>query len=601
MDVLENEARRRYLETLSSYERQSVRESIEADVESVTGVGVSLAIGTGRRRYNLRADTGGITGIAADLAVVMAGAGIRTCPSCRLHMERRSTWVCPKCEDKRPLDEPRYFLPSTYASACLTCHGVGSNQVPVPEKLIVHPEKPICGGAMYSPGFFPKGYLCKPFNGGYYVVQAVAALYGFDPATTPWEEMSQDAQEAFLYGEAEPLEVHYENRKGNHQIRKQRYPGFYGWVSDWDVGGTYTDTLICPECKGGRLRPEYSAVTLGGHNRQALSEMPLSELNDVMVGRDVPTNMEGVVGQSLRTANRRLGFLTRVGLGYLHLDRLASSMSAGEAQRIKLAGLLGSELTSLTILLDEPSRGLHPSEVNALADVLAELRDEGNTVIVVEHDPVLIRSADLLVDMGPGAGAAGGEIVAQGSLEEVARADTTTGRWLRGEGRAGIDRPRRRGQGWMAIRGARANNLRGDTVRLPIVTLTGICGVSGSGKSTLIIDTLGRALAPKKQTTSVAYENVDPGDHDAIEGAPTRAILVDQTKAGMSSAAGFLGLTNPLHALYGASEDAQALGLGEGAEIRTPMAIAVVAGLISSTLLTLVIVPTVYALLDRGE
>ena len=566
-DVLEAEARRRYLESLSLYERQGTREGPEAPVDSVVGLGVAINVDAGvrRRDWGRRATVGSATEIGHHLAVLLAWLGERDCQECGTPMVRSDTWCCPSCAATAPIGGPRHFVTGNYAAACLTCNGVGSLRKPNPGKLIIHPDKPLCDGAMYSPGFFPKGYLCKPFNGGYYVVQAVAALYGFDPATTPWEEMSQDAQEAFLYGEAEPLEVHYENRKGNHQIRKQRYPGFYGWVSDWDVGGTYTDTLICPECKGGRLRPEYSAVTLGGHNRQALSEMPLSELNDVMVGRDVPTNMEGVVGQSLRTANRRLGFLTRVGLGYLHLDRLASSMSAGEAQRIKLAGLLGSELTSLTILLDEPSRGLHPSEVNALADVLAELRDEGNTVIVVEHDPVLIRSADLLVDMGPGAGAAGGEIVAQGSLEEVARADTTTGRWLRGEGRAGIDRPRRRGQGWMAIRGARANNLRGDTVRLPIVTLTGICGVSGSGKSTLIIDTLGRALAPKKQTTSVAYENVDPGDHDAIEGAPTRAILVDQTKAGMSSAAGFLGLTNPLHALYAASEDAQALGLDEGA------------------------------------
>ena len=253
-----------------------------------------------------------------------------------------------------------------------------------------------------------------------------------------------------------------------------------------------------------------------------------------------------------------------VGLGYLQLDRVAGTLSAGEAQRIRLAGLLGSGLTSLTLLLDEPTRGLHPAEVQALLDALIALRDEGNTVIVIEHDLLVMRAADRLIDFGPGAGKLGGQIVAQGTPAQVARSGTITGQWLRGE-RHMEHRPRRTPTGWMTIRGARANNLKGEPVNLPLGALVGVCGVSGSGKSTLMIDTLGRALAPKKQTTSVAYVPVDPGEHDAIEGAPGRVLLVDQSRAGVHSPAGYLGLAPLLQALFAASEDAAALGLDEGA------------------------------------
>jgi excinuclease ABC subunit A len=185
-------------------------------------------------------------------------------------------------------------------------------------------------------------------------------------------------------------------------------------------------------------------------------------------------------------------------------------------------------------------------------------------VVVVEHDPELIRAADQIVDMGPGAGAAGGRIVALGTPAEVASADTPTARWLRGAVPAAAY-PRRTAERWMTVRGARAHNLRGIDVRFPLDALVGICGVSGSGKSTLLIDTIGRALAPRKQTTSVAYEDVEPGEHDAVLDAPETAILVDQSKAGVRSPADFLGLNRPVHRLYADSEDAHALGLDEKA------------------------------------
>jgi excinuclease ABC subunit A len=414
---------------------------------------------------------------------------------------------------------------------------------------------------MFSPGFFPKGYLCKPFNGGYDMVQAVASRHGFDPVTTPWNEMTPEAQQTFLFGDPDPIPVAYRSRTGRTHSRVETFPGFYGWIRDWDVGGTYTDTEPCAECHGARLRPEFLAVTLAGHSAHDLSEMPLSDLLNVLEGLPSPAGRADLAHGSLRTAAVRVRFLVQVGLGYLHLNRVTATLSAGEAQRVKLAGLLGSDLTSLTVLLDEPSRGLHPSEVEALLGALLILRDKRNTVIVVEHDPVIIRAADHLVDLGPGAGALGGEVVAQGSPEAVTKASTLTAAWLRGERSVGVTRPRREPVEWLITSGARTNNLRGDLVRLPLRTLTGVCGVSGSGKSSLLIDTLGRVVDPKKQTTSVAHEPISPGPHDTIEGAPARAVIVDQAKAGLHSPASYLGLVRPIHTLYAASEDAQSLGL----------------------------------------
>jgi excinuclease ABC subunit A len=559
-DVLEAEARRRYLETLSLYERQSVREGPEAPVASVSGLGVTLAITAQRREFDRRATVGAATEILHHLAALFASLGERACLDCGSNMERRNTWSCPNCGATDAIAKPRMFAPSHYAAACKGCNGVGSLQIPVPEKLIAHPEKPLCGGAMYSPGFFPQGYLCKPFNYGYSFVRALAERYAFDPEATPWEKMSTEAQKAFLFGDPEPLEVTHHNRNGRIAVRKEVFRGFYGWLGDWDLGGTYTQNQTCEHCQGARLRPQYLAVKLTDFNIHQLSEMPLSQLIDVLEGLShrVP---EDPPLSSLRMILARLRFLVQVGLGYLHLNRIVGTLSAGEAQRIRLARLLGSGLASLTVLLDEPSRGMHPSEVDALLKVLRELREEGNTVIAVEHDPLFLHKADHLLDLGPGPGKSGGEITAQGTPEAVSRSDTVTGRWLRGERKAVIGREPRAPSGWITIRGAREHNLRGEDIRIPTGVLTGVCGVSGSGKSTLLIDILGRALAPKKHTTSVAREPIDPGDHDAIEGAPSKTILLDQARRGVSSPLSFLGLKTPLLRRYAESEDAKALGL----------------------------------------
>jgi excinuclease ABC subunit A len=576
MDVLETEARRRFLETLSMYERQGVREGAEAQVDSVAGLGVTVTITPERRMFNRRATVGAASEISHHLAALLTALGERSCLNCsaagrETRMERGAqTWECPVCGTTAALPQSRHFSSSTYGAACRICHGVGTLQVPAPEKLIVGPSKPLCGGAMHSPGFFPKGYLCKPFNGGYDMVQALAQRYGFDPHSTPWEAMTPQAQQAFLFGDPEPLQVVYHSRKGKETLNIQPFPGFYGFIRDWDVGGTYTRTEDCRECGGAGLRPEYLAVTLAGQNVHELHNLPLSQLEAVLAALSTEVPAEHAARHNLLVVLRRLAFLAKVGLGYLHLGRVAATLSAGEAQRVRLAGLLGSGMTSLTVLLDEPTRGLHPCEVDALLDALRSLKDEGNSVIVVEHEPAVIQAADHLVEMGPGAGWQGGEVVAQGPAVDVMKGQSLTARWLRGEAGGGApNRPRRIPAGWMQIRGACANNLKGEVIDLPLGVLAGVCGVSGSGKSTLVIDTLGRVLAPKKQTTSVAYEPVEPGVYEALTGAPGRVVLVDQARAGVVSPASFLGLDPLLRRLFAETGDARALGLQENTFTRS--------------------------------
>jgi len=562
-DVLEAEAKRRFLESLSLYERQGIHEGPEAFVESVSGLGVSMSITPGEKLYNRRSTVGTVTEVSHHLAVLLATLGERICLRCGARMERGLEWVCPTCKETAPLLEARHFSSSTYSSACPKCNGIGTLQVPDPNKLIINSDRAICSGALYSPGFFPIGYLCKPYNHGYYFVRALGERYGFDPEITPWNQMSPEAQKAFLFGDSEPLSVTAESRTRPPSTRILPFRGFYGLIGDWDIGGTYTSTKTCTQCNGTRFRPEVLAVRLAGYDAHALGEMPLSRLFQVLSDMKTVDPRFTLSRANFKTILERLKFLIRVGVGYLHLNRVSATLSAGEAQRVRIAGILGSGLTSLTVLLDEPSRGMHPSEVDALADVLRELRHEGNTVVVVEHDRALIRAADHIVEMGPGPGDNGGRVIAEGKIEEVAGTDTPTGRWLRGEYRIEVPGNRREPEHWMIVKGAKENNLCEAEFRVPLGMLVGVCGVSGSGKSTIMVDTIGRALAPKHITTSVAYEPMQPGAHDSIEGAPQRTIVLDQTREHIINPGQFLDVIGPLTSLYAESNDAKALGLSE--------------------------------------
>ncbi|MFX1293558.1 MAG: ATP-binding cassette domain-containing protein [Promethearchaeota archaeon] len=566
MDTLEAEARRRYLETLSMYERQGTKEGQEALVDDIIGLSITALIIPEKIRqgwfFNLRNTIGKITDLNLHLANLFAYVGKRPCPKCGQWMIRKEKWYCEKCDITFPIAKPKHFISSNYAAACLKCNGIGSNQIPNPAKLIIHPDKPLCKGAMYSPGFFPKGYLCKPYNMGYYVVQALADRYGFDQFNTPWNEMSKEAQKAFLHGVDRPLQVHVENKKGQLYTKDFKYQGFYKqWLRDWDVGGTYTDIEPCDECHGTQFRPQYLDVYLYGYNIHQINDTPLSELYKIFNIYSNDNFEIDFVANSFKIILARLNFLNRTGLGYIHLNRVTESLSAGEIQRVRLASLLGSNLTSLTILLDEPSRGLHPSELQALIDVLVELKNKGNTIITIEHDLLFIECADYLIEMGPGAGINGGKVVASGSQEKIRNAKTITAGWLNKSKKFKIPTSRRKPKKWLKIHGARVHNLKGDLVEIPHNVLVGICGVSGSGKSSLFIDTLGRALSPQKHTTSVAYEPLKPGMHDKIEEILSQTIIIDQKKEKIGSPLKFLGLERPITKIFVESEDAKIIGL----------------------------------------
>ncbi len=582
-NVLETEARRRYLESLSVYERQGTREGAHAPVDAITGLGVTLTVAPFRAhlwshvpQFTRRNTVGSITELSFHLANLLASLGDRVCLDCGAMMERKDQWVCPKCHATAPLAKARNFSDAHFSGSCGKCNGLGTLQAPRPDKLIIHPDEPLCAGAMWSPGYWPKTYLCKDQP----IIGALGERYGFDPQGTRWKDMSEQARNAFLYGDGVTYTVRYTSKstgkmKGKQRTHRWKWHGFYGtgsWLWDGDVHGTYTETVACPECQGQGLRPEFLAVTLRGRNMHALGELPLQALSETLLRIPVPPAGAPLAQTSLEVARRRLQFLRRVGVGYLHMNRPTGTLSAGEAQRVQLAGLLGSGLTSLTILIDEPSRGMHPSELLALRDALLELRGDGNTVIVVEHDLLLIRAADFVIDMGPGAGAAGGRIVAQGAPRDIVDAGTRTGRWLRHDFRSPemrdflqkrVGNGRRRPAGWMTLRGARGHNLRGQDVAIPLGTLAGVCGVSGSGKSTLIIETLGRVLVRRMHTSSLAREPLEPEPHDTVENAPQRAYLVDQSRRGIRSPASFLGLIKPLLRIYADSDDAHALGLDE--------------------------------------
>jgi excinuclease ABC subunit A len=256
------------------------------------------------------------------------------------------------------------------------------------------------------------------------------------------------------------------------------------------------------------------------------------------------------------TALHRLAFLQSVGLGYLHLDRRAWTLSAGEAQRVKLASVLGGGLVGTTIVVDEPSRGLHPSEVTALTRTLSDLRDAGNTVIAVEHDPTFIRAADEVIEIGPGAGRDGGRIVDLDGPQSVTRGV------LDGTTRVPRRASRREPTGWMHVTGARENNLRGLDVRIPLGVQVGVCGVSGSGKSSLVVDTIALALArPNPNTPGIGVIRVEPGAHGGIGGAPARTIVADQSRAAITSPGMFLGLIDAVRKAFAATEAATEQGL----------------------------------------
>ncbi len=313
----------------------------------------------------------------------------------------------------------------------------------------------------------------------------------------------------------------------------------------------------CPACSGARLGPASRAVTVGGRSLPAFAALSLTDARTALAA--LP---EGPVLAPLREElNRRLDFLLRTGLGYLSLDRSAATLSGGELQRLRLAAQAGNQLSGVLYVLDEPTAGLHPEDTRALVAVLQDLRDAGNTVLVVEHDLDVVRAADLVVDFGPGAGRQGGQITFQGTPEALLTADTATGRWLSGRTQIPEGNPRQLTR-WLTVRGARGHNLNLPEVRFPLGAVVGVTGVSGSGKSSLVDDTLGRAL-----TRHLGLAGPAPLPHDAVEGAETitRLVRLDASPLGRSSRSNPATATkvwDPIRQLYAKTAEARVRGFG---------------------------------------
>ncbi len=476
--------------------------------------------------------------------------------------------ACPDGHVSMPELAPRIFSFNSPHGACPRCTGLGMQPEIDPELVVPDPSLSISEGALVP---------WTVINSNFYeqVVQAIADRYEID-LETAWRDLPEDRRRLFLYGtDGEKLYVTYRNRMG----RKRSYMlAFEGIVTSLERRYRETDSAYqkerieeymtlrpCPECKGARLKPTSLAVTVGGRN---IAELTRSSVERAITFVDELelTETEGAIGaRILKEIRERLGFLENVGVGYLTLDRAAGTLSGGEAQRIRLATQIGSSLMGVLYILDEPSIGLHQRDNARLLATLERLRDLGNTVIVVEHDEETIRAADHLVDMGPGAGEHGGEVVAQGTPREVMRAKRSiTGAYLSGRKQIPVPDRRMHDSGWFGVRGATEHNLQDIDVSLPVGKLICVTGVSGSGKSTLVNEVIFKALANRVQRT-----RVKPGAHREVVGfeAFDKVIDIDQSPIGRtprSNPATYTGLFDHIRELYARTPDAKARGYKAG-------------------------------------
>ena len=303
------------------------------------------------------------------------------------------------------------------------------------------------------------------------------------------------------------------------------------------------------------MRSQYLHIKINTLNYNEVQNLSLERLLQFCLNLNLNNHDNKIIQISYKKILEKLSFLNNVGLSYLTLKRTMGTLSAGEGQRIKLASFLGSNIQGLTITLDEPTRGLHPTEVNTLLIVLKQLRDKQNTIMVIEHDLDVIQSADYLLELGPKSGINGGTIINRGNFSEFCKISSPTTKWVTSPPKITTKTKIKKNMKFLKLIGAKEHNLKGDLLEIPLNCLVGICGVSGSGKSTLIVDTLGRIIAPQKQTTSVAYEPIEPGKYESIENVPKKAIIIDQVKKGISNPLTYFDLDKKLIELYLDSDD----------------------------------------------
>jgi excinuclease ABC subunit A len=485
-----------------------------------------------------------------------------------LHSEHHA---CPKCGLSLPEIEPRLFSFNSPYGACATCDGLGVKTEVAESMIIPDPSKSLAEGAIvaWSDPVTTRTNRWKKSWSGYYteILQQICEQFGIS-MKTPWEKLPEKHREIILKGGGTYKPSWAKNQQEFEGVIKNLERRAQESESEFVKGAIaerFMGRRLCPTCKGARLKAEALAVKIGGVNIDAIVRMSVEKAQVFFRELKLNDTERAIAKQVLKEIVSRVEFLAAVGLEYLTLDRASETLAGGEAQRIHLATQIGSGLTGVMYVLDEPSIGLHPRDNARLLATLRRLRDLGNTLIVVEHDEETIRSADWIVDLGPGAGVHGGRIVAQGKLGDILKSkESLTGAYLRGEGHLPPPSRGRKPKDWLKIRGAKQFNLKNIDVDVPLGELVCVTGVSGSGKSTLVHEIIYKALAKK------LYDAKDaPGAHKAILGAEhlDKVIVVDQTPIGRtprSNPATYTGLWGPVRDLFAQLPAAKVRGYKPG-------------------------------------
>ena len=480
-------------------------------------------------------------------------------------------YACEDCGISMEELTPRMFSFNNPFGACPTCTGLGNQLKADPALIVQDGEKSILDGAIQASGW--NNIRGDGISRMYF--DALSKKYKFS-LTEPWNSLSNEAKNIILYGtKGETLELHYDQPRGK-GVLKQAFEGICNNIerrykeTQSDASRKELEELMsecpCPDCQGRRLRKESLAVTVGEKNIYEFTTLSVEDALIWMDGLTLTEQQMLIADRILKEIRSRLGFLKSVGLGYLTLARSAGTLSGGESQRIRLATQIGSSLMGVLYILDEPSIGLHQRDNDKLLATLKNLRDLGNSLIVVEHDEDTMRAADYLIDIGPGAGVHGGQVVAAGTPAEVmANPDSLTGQYLSGKKKIEVPTVRRPGNGKvLKVIGAAENNLRHIDVKFPLGTFTVVTGVSGSGKSSLVNEVLFKRLGAELMRMKVR-----PGKCDRIEGMEylDKVVNIDQSPIGRtprSNPATYTGLFNDIRDLFASTQEAKSRGYGQG-------------------------------------
>lgn len=563
-DTLYAEGQRRYMESLSSYARQFLGVIEKPDVDYIEGLSPAIAIDQKSAARSPRSTVGTMSEVYDYLRLLFARVGEPTCPQCGqpVRKERvviqepiadgktkpvqKELYTCYRCDLTLPEIHLGSFSFNSPEGACPDCQGLGVRLIIDPDLVLPNPRLTLAEGAI-------RPWARTTAQSAWYLraLQDLANRRGFQ-IDEPIANLTAEQKKWLLYGDQE---VGFEGVIPNLERRYRETDSDYlkREIEKYMIQQT------CPTCHGQRLRPEVLGIRVAGKNIVDIVQLTVLEAQAFFAQAvSAPKGLEKVAAPILREIRRRLGYLEEVGLGYLTLDRNADTLAGGEAQRIRLATQLGSQLAGVVYILDEPSIGLHPRDQHRLIRVLRSLRDLGNTVLVVEHDEQTIRHADWVIDVGPGAGEHGGQIIAQGTPTAIiADAQSLTGQYLAGKRSITVPSRRRASARNLTIRGAQAFNLKNIDVTIPLGLFVCVTGVSGSGKSTLVDDILARALARKFYRAKA-----EPGAHRAVEGTEfiDKVIAIDQSPIGRtprSNPATYANFFTPIRDLFARQPAAQ--------------------------------------------